>query len=402
MFRHFERAAANYHKWSAKLSPGNQNPKKKILFVVNEDWFFYSHRLALAEACKRDGWEVAVTARISNHGEAIRKAGISVFPSSMQRGRISFASLWGEFKTILELRRLIRRERPTVLHLIGLKPVVFGAFAANLRRPPLTVNALTGMGYIFTSAQWDIRIIREAIKFALRFALKRKRTSLIVQNRGDAEDLISAGVVRSGQVSVIMGSGVNIEKFRACPEPEGPVVAAFVGRMLRDKGIYELVKAARELKARKTDLKILLVGNPDPGNPTSIPEDTLEGWSREGLLKWVGYRNDIAELWRSTHIAVLPSYREGMPLSLLEASATGRPLVTTDVPGCREIAEHGFNGFVVPQQDWRNLANAIEELVVSPEIRKVMGDAARQKVESVYDEKTVILQTMKIYEQAFA
>ena len=390
-----------YHEWFGKLSPKKKKAKKKILFVVNEDWFFYSHRLSLALACKKNGWEVSIMARINNHAELIRGAGFTLISSRMQRGKIGIKSLWNEFRAIIELRQVIRQQDPLVLHLVGLKPVVFGALATLFCRPALTVNALTGMGYIFTSARWKIRAIRETIKFALRLAFKNKRAFLIVQNHSDAEDLLISGVAHSEQIAVIMGSGVNINKFVPRAEPHGPIVVAYVGRMLLDKGINELVKAARELRARKVSAKFILVGKPDVGNPTSILEEKLEEWSREGILKWVGYRDDIRAIWRSAHIAVLPSYREGMPLSLLEASATGLPLVATDVPGCRELVDHGHNGFIVPSHDWKNLANAIEELVLAPDTRRAMGLAARKKVESCYDEETVILQTIRIYERAF-
>lgn len=346
----------------------------------------------------KKGWKVGLAARVGRHGDLLRAAGVKVHPCRINRGQFSLCSVLNDIATIFELTRLILKEKPTVVHFVGLKPVVFGWLATLVSRPPLSVNALTGMGYIFTSAQFHIRVIRVTIQWVLRQALKPDRARLIVQNQYDARDLVDGGVVDESKVAVIKGSGIDVQSLSPSPEKPGKVVAAYVGRMLRDKGVYELVKAARELRRRRVDIDIWLVGQPDPGNPTSIPASLLEEWTEKGFVKWLGYRDDIEEVWKDVHIAVLPSYREGMPLSLLEASAIGRPLVATNVQGCNELVSHGENGYVVEPQDWRNLANAIEELAVSPALRTQMGKAARKSVETVFDVETVTGQTLQLYE----
>lgn len=378
----------------------DQDQEKRILFIVNEDWFFYSHRLALAKACIADGWRVSVATRVNAHDDAIKSHNIHLIPSRMARGAISLSAFWHEILTVLQLACVIRREKPAVMHLVGLKPVIFGWLATVLLPRPVTVNALTGMGYIFTSAKFDVRVIRTLIKWMLKRALHRRKSYLITQNKRDAADLLNGGIAAKERTLTIFGSGVDTGEFCPSPEPQGAVRITYVGRMLRDKGVEDLVRAAHELKQRRYDFELRLVGGTDPGNPTHISEEELREWDSEEFISWLGYRDDVDAVWRETNIAVLPSYREGMPMSLLEASASGRPLVSTRVQGCEELVEHGFNGYLVEPNDWRNLANALEELMLDAEKRREMGAAARVRVENRFDQKTVISSTLRLYERA--
>ena len=372
---------------------------KKIVFIVSEDWYFYSHRLGLAKACLQKGWEVVVITRVGTHENVISDEGIKVIPSIIKRGKVSLFILWNDFKTVLEFFWLIKKERPTILHLVGLKPMVFGGIAAFFLRPPLTVNALSGMGYVFTSAKWSISILRFFLKFILKFVSNRSAALMIVQNKDDKEDLLKNKIVQKKKCFIVRGSGVDLEKFPALDSPEEPVTVAFVGRILKDKGVNELAMAARELALRRVKVKIIIVGKPDPGNPSSLDEEMLIKWTNDGLLHWIGFQNNVWEVWRTAHIAVLPSYREGLPLSLLEASAVGRPLIAADVQGSREIVQHGRNGFLVPPRDWVNLANAIEELVISRETRVRMGIEARKIVEQDFSLEIVNKKIISLYEQ---
>ena len=382
-------------RYRQRRPPGRESIK--ILFLVTEDWYFVSHRLSLARACRDMGWEVVVATHVQDHGTAIESEGFRVVPIRMRRRN---RAPWKEIPTIADLISLLARERPDILHQVGLKPVIYGSFAASFAPPKAVVNALAGMGYIFTSGRPLIRLARAVIKLALRLGLRRRRHWLIVQNDDDATALVSGGLIARDRLAIIAGSGVDLERFAPMPEPEGPIVAAMVSRMLKDKGVREVVLAARELKRRGTPLRVRLVGAPDPGNPTSLDDDTLRQWHREGCIEWLGQNDDIEAVWRQAHIAILPSYREGMPMALIEAASCGRPIVTTDVPGCSDIVGDGSIGFVVPKQDWIGIADALESLAASPALRARMGKAARARVEAEYGEQAIIRQTIEFYRRA--
>ena len=364
-------------------SAGGGRPK--LLFVVTEDWYFCSHRLPLARAAREEGFEVLVAARMDRHVDRIAAEGLRPVPIRMRRRR---ANPWHELRTIAELVRLYRRERPDIVHHVAMKPVIYGTLAALLAGVPAVVNALAGLGYVFTSSDLRARLLRAPVRAALRLLLGARRVRTIVQNPDDARALEAIGVP-GPRVLVIPGSGVDTDAFRPAPEPEGAVVACMVGRMLRDKGVAELVAAARRLKATLPSLRVLLVGPPDPGNPASIPEATLRAWAGEGVIEWTGPRDDVADLWRAAHLGVLPSYREGLPKSLLEAAASGRPMVATDVPGCREIVVDGETGLLVPPRDADALADAIGRLASDRDLRERMGAAARERVVARFSEPRI-------------
>jgi glycosyltransferase involved in cell wall biosynthesis len=223
---------------------------------------------------------------------------------------------------------------------------------------------------------------------------------VIVQNQQDAKALVSSGLISSDRVDIIAGSGVDLERFAPTPEPPEPIKVTVVSRMLKDKGIQEIVLASRELKRRGKQITIRLVGAPDPDNPSSLTEETLRQWHREGCIEWLGQRDDIPAVWAESHIAVLPSYREGMPKSLLEAAACGRPIVATDVPGCNELVRDGVSGILVPPRDWIKLADAIEKLAAMPALRANLGKGARAAVEDGLDEKTVVHRTLNVFKRA--
>ena len=375
--------------------------KPKIMFFVTEDWYFLSHRLGLARACRDLGWDVVIATRVQNHGDEIREEGFRLLPLRLRRrGRVP----WSELPAIFQLIGILFRERPDILHQVGLKPVIYGSIAAMLAPPRVVINALAGMGYIFTSGHFRVRVARTLIQIMLWFCLRRRTHRLIVQNDDDADSLTQSGLIASERLTVIRGSGVNPEEFSPLPEPDiapgGPVVAAVVSRMLMDKGVREVVLAARALKLRNVPVHIQLVGAPDPDNPSSIREESLRQWDREGCIEWLGQKDHIPDIWAAAHIAVLPSYREGLPRALLEAGACGRPIVTTDVPGCNDVVDDGETGFTVPTQDWVGLAEAIEKLVLSSALRAKMGAAMREKILTQFSETIVVRQTLDLYREA--
>lgn len=375
----------------------NEAPRRKILFLVTEDWYFLSHRLCLARACRERGWDVVVATRVTDGRAAIAAEGLRIAPITVDRsGRNPFR----ELSTLFRIAAIYRRERPDIVHHVAAKPVIYGSIAARFAGRPVVVNALAGMGYLFTSRNPSARLLRGPVRFLLRRCLRAGRSWLILQNRDDERSFVDAGLVAPERLALIRGSGVDPDRFRPAPEPEGGIVVALVARMLGDKGVREAVAAVRALKARGADVTLRLVGDPDPGNPTSIAPETLRRWHDEGVAEWLGHRTDIADIWAGAHIALLPSYREGLPKALIEAAACGRPMIATDVPGCREIVRPGETGLLVPARDADALARAIETLVAAPELRRRMGAVARTDVEQLYAEARIVDETLALYDRA--
>jgi len=372
-------------------------PRRKILFLVSEEWYFLSHRLCLARACRRRGWQVVVATRVADGRGVIEAEGLRVAPMSIRRsGRNPFR----ELRTLCRIIAIYRRERPDLVHHVAAKPVIYGSIAARLAGRPVVINALAGMGYLFTSGTLSARLLRGPVRLLLRRCLRAERSWLILQNRDDAHDFVAGGLVAPERLTLIHGSGVDTDRFRPTPEPEGGIVVALVARMLDDKGVREAVAAVRMLQARGADITLRLVGDPDSGNPTSIAPETLRRWQDEGVAEWLGHRTDIAEIWAGAHIALLPSYREGLPKALIEAAACGRPMIAADVPGCREIVRPGETGLLVPARDADALAGAIARLAADAGLRRRMGDAARADVERLYSEERIVAETLALYDRA--
>ncbi len=349
---------------------------RRLLYVVTEDWFFLSHRLPMARAAQAAGFEVHVATNVADGAAAIAREGFILHPVRFARGRLSpFATL----ATIAALRRVHRTVRPDLVHHVALQATILGGLAA-LGRPVARVNAITGLGYAFISDSVKARVVRGVIGRLLRVLVDRPSSVALVQNPDDRALLARLGIAQD-RIVLIPGSGVDVERLRPGPEPVGPVTLGFVGRLLDDKGIRTLVAAHRLLRARGTDITLLIAGTPDPANPASVTQGEAEAWGREPGIAWLGHVDDIATLWARAHIAVLPSRREGLPKSLLEAAACGRPMVATDVPGCREVAIANETGILVPTDDATALAAAIATLAHAPDMRARFGAAARRLAE---------------------
>lgn len=366
---------------------------QKVLIVVTEDWYFWSHRLPLARTLRDAGFRVAVATRVQSHGDRIRSEGFELHDVPMLRRGLA-APL--EMGTVLALAGLYRRLRPNLVIHVALKPVLLGALAGMLSGAPPTLNILTGMGFVFTSASLKARFLRAPISAVMGRLLVQPKTLAVVQNSEDLEALTTAGVLTRLGTRLIKGSGVDVRHFLPLPEPDGEFTAAVVCRMLADKGIYDLVDAARILRARHVPIRILLVGPLDPLNPTAVSERELQGWKEEGLAEWLGPVNDVRDVWRRAHVAVLPSHREGLPKSLIEAASCGRAIVATDTTGCREVVEEGLNGRLVPLRAPGELAAALEELSRSPALCRRFGLAGRRRVEEQFSEDVVIAQYRKL------
>lgn len=368
----------------------------KLLFLVTEDKYFVSHRLPLAVAAQAAGYDVAVATRAGRHADAIRKASIRLIPFAMSR------RVGNPFAELIALWRLYRREKPDLVHHVALKPVVFGALAAWLARVPAQVNAVTGLGWLFTSSKGVVRLARPALRWILAGLLNRSRSLTIVQNPDDLELLQRSGVARA-RLRLIRGAGVDLRVFHPVASAPEPVCVVLVARMLWDKGVGEFVEAARRLAEAGFKARFLLVGGTDPANPASIPESTLQSWHGQYGVEWLGQRDDIAAILQAAHIACLPSYyREGLPKSLLEAAACGLPIVTTDAPGCREVVRDGVNGLLVPVRDAAALAKALGKLIQDAELRRRMGEQSRLLAEAEFAQEAIIAQTLAVYREVCA
>lgn len=354
-----------------------------LLFVVNNPAFFMSHRVPVALAAQKAGYDVHVATMDGPAVADIQALGMTHHAIPMTR---SGKHPLQELGTLLALVRLFRRLRPDVVHLVTIKPVLYGGIAARLARVPGMVAAISGLGFVFLSNSLKMRLVRAVVARLYRIALGHPNSRVIFQNANDRDLLKSLGAVREEQVVIIRGAGVDLQAFRPTPEPPAPpVVVTMVARLLRDKGVQEFVQAARLLRERGVPVTMQLVGGLDAGNPASATQADVDAWQQDGCVQALGERSDVAALYAAAHIAVLPSYREGLPKSLIEAAACGRAVVTTDVPGCRDAIEPNVTGLLVPVRDAAALADAIARLAKDAALRQAMGAAGRALAEREFD-----------------
>jgi glycosyltransferase involved in cell wall biosynthesis len=367
----------------------------KLLYLVTEDWYFWSHRLPMARAALAAGFQVGVATRVDAHGERIRAEGFALHPLRWRRG--DFGPVAG-LRAIAEIHRLYRRERPDLVHHISVKPAVYGGLAAFAARIPAVVSSLTGMGYSLASAGLGARVARLPMGLALRLLLAWRRSVLVVQNEAHRAMLLALAPKAADRVVVIRGSGVDTRHFAALPDPSArPIAIGFVGRLLADKGVRVLIDAYRRLLARGAAVRLVLAGVPDPESPTSISGAEIEDWLTLSGVTWLGQVSDVRQVWAEAHIAVLPSFHEGLPKSLLEAAACARPIVATDIPGCREVAIPGLNALLVPVGDAPALADAVERLARDDDLRRRLGVASRSVVEPNLSALRIGAETVALY-----
>jgi glycosyltransferase involved in cell wall biosynthesis len=346
----------------------------------------------MARAARAAGFEVHVATRVDRHGQAIENEGFRLHPVSWRRGSFDARHV---LRTVREVRRLYRSLEPDLAHHVALPATVVGMLAAS-GLPVRCLNAMTGLGTMFIGDAVKVRLSRAALRLALRRLLQRSQSAVLVQNPDDRAVIESLGV-DDERIALIPGSGVDVEAMTPLPEPAAPITIAFVGRLVESKGIRTLLAAHERLGRGGRDIRLLIAGLPDPANPGSIAPAEIEAWSRRPNVRCLGFVEDIAALWASAHIAVLPSYREGMPLSLLEAAACGRPLVATDVPGCREIARAGINALLVPVENADALADAVDRLADDAELRRKFGAAGRELVATEFSSARVGRDLIALY-----
>ncbi len=372
--------------------------KPKLIYLVSEDWYFVSHRLALALAAKKAGFDVAVATRVTHHGSQIESAGLRLIPIDFTRSGLHPLR---ELRALRELTALYQREAPDLVHHVAVKPVIFGTLAARRSgaRPGI-VNAIMGLGWVFSSDSLSAKAMRPSVRAGLRWALSGGRTRAIVQNADDARGIADAGLISPDRVRLIRGSGVDPARYGSEPATASPPLVVLPARLIEAKGVIQFIEAAAILKQEGIAARFALVGKPDPGNPTSIAPRELDRHVAEGHVEYWGWRNDMPAVLKAASIVCLPTfYGEGLPKSLLEAAAAARAIVATDVPGCREIVRPGVNGWLVPPRDVGALAGALREAISQPALCAAFGAAGRQMVEREFSLDAIIRETLAVYEE---
>ncbi|TPH17046.1 glycosyltransferase family 4 protein [Litorilituus lipolyticus] len=369
--------------------------KKKILFIVNVDWFFVSHRLPIALAAIKCGYEVHLSCAVTDKGKELESLGIFLHPLSLSRSGVG---IFNELIALKQLYSVVKSVKPNIVHSVTIKPVLYGNIVARILRVPVRVSSISGLGYVFIAAGFKARIFRAFISTFYKVALGGI-TSVIFQNTSDRDILKKLGVINSEQEVFIRGSGVNLDLYPVTNEPEGTPVVMLVARLLIDKGVNEFISASKIMKSNVSNIRMVLVGDTDLENPKSIAPKELDKWVSSGIVEHWGYSYDVAQTMSKANIVVLPSYREGLPKSLIEAAACGRAVITTDVPGCRDAIEVNKTGLLVPVKKDKPLADAILQLINDDELRKQFAINGRALAEQAFDINDVIKKHLDIYNQ---
>ena len=364
----------------------------KVIFFANTDWYLYNFRFSLANALRDKGIEVVLLSPGGEYAKRLREAGFCWREIPLSKGKVN---LFADIVSLIQLWNLYRKENPAIVHHYTIKCVVYGSCAAHLAGIKTIVNSVTGLGFIFTDNGQVRRILRSMILLAYRIVLRNTR--IIFQNPTDRDLFLSIKLATPDRVELIRGSGVDIDLFQPREEPQGVPVVLFPGRFLRDKGISEFVESARIVNNNGAKARFILAGDLYEGNPSSISARELQSWTDEGVVECWGWSGQMQNIYPLANIVCLPSYREGLSRTLIEACACGRAVVTTDVPGCRDVVKHGENGLLVPPKDPQALAKAILELIKSPGTRRQMAMVGRKIAERDFSTEKIIQETLDVY-----
>ncbi|MBE0349646.1 glycosyltransferase family 4 protein [Pseudoalteromonas lipolytica] len=364
----------------------------RLLYIVNVDWFFVSHRLPIALEAIKKGYEVHIACGITNKQSYLESLGIHVHPIPLSR---SGTSILTELATIKKLWNIVKEVNPDISHVVTIKGVVYGGIITRLLKVKSRIASISGLGYVFIDNSARVKLLKLIIKKLYGFALG-KDTLVIFQNENDKSIFVDGNIIQPSQSLLIRGSGVDLDKFKYIPEPKTIKTVMFLARLLKDKGLIEFCRAAHIIK-KSADVRFVLVGDLDPDNPNSITEDELASYTDSGIIEHWGYSQNVESVIPQAHIMVLPSYREGLPKSLLEAAACGRAVITTDVPGCRDAIEPNETGLLVKVKDSNNLAEAIFKLLDDDILREKLGQAGRKLAEESFNIDDVIATHIAIY-----
>ena len=371
----------------------------KLHFVVNEDWAFISHFYERAVAAKSAGYNVGISAHLGDKRNILETAGFTLYPHHISR---SGTNPLVEIRNLFAMVKVFRTSKPDIIHLIALKPIVIGAIAARIYGKAQVVCAPIGMGYLFSSSDRKARFLQPIIRFMLRRILNLRSTHVIIENDEDCASLVSGKFVKAANIQVIKGAGVDLDSYQATPENLETQVVTMFARVLRDKGVLDFVAAANIVHTQFPKAVFQLVGDCDLGNPTSFSEHEVRSWESAGSITWLGYRTDVPALLASSNIVCLPSYREGLPKTLIEACAAQRAIIATDVTGCREVVNHGSNGLLVPVRNPEQLAAAISQLLGDQVQRTTFAKNGRLRAENEFASPIVIEQTLAVYKKAMS
>lgn len=377
------------------IAHSKQEQKQKLMFVVTEDWYFCTHRLGLAIAAREQGFDVSVVTRDGSLIPQITAAGIRHIPITFSRSGLNPLA---DLLVIYRLYRIFRRHRPDIVHNVAIKPVLYGTLASRLAGVQRIVNAIAGMGYVFTGKSFKARLLKPLIELLFSVLLNTDRSTLILQNSEDFAFFSEGLKLSEPQLKLILGAGVDADKFGPTTLPPEPLVIVLPARMLWSKGVGEFVEAAKRAKSEQRPWRFVLVGGTDSQNPDAIDESQLQQWQSEGWIEYWGNQADMVPVYRQSHLVCLPSYREGLPKSLLEAAACARAIVTTDVPGCRSVVEDGINGILVPPKDAQAVFDAISHLADSDSLMRTLGEAGRKRVEALFSAELINRQTLALYQ----
>lgn len=365
---------------------------KKILFIVNVDWFFISHRLPLAIEALKKGYEVHIACGITDKKEYLESLGLIVHPLNLSRSSTGIKS---EIKVFSEIYKILKELNPNITHFVTIKPVLYGGIASRFLSIQKKVFSISGLGFIFIKQGFKASIVRILIKTMYRFALGGGKSHVIVQN---PDDKIVVNSIVSVPITLIRGSGVDLSQYEYIEENNKNVKVSMACRLLKDKGVFEYIEAAKILKQKLSNIEFELYGDIDIHNPASLTNDDIEKIKKDGLVNVYGFSSDIVKVFSTSNIIVLPSYREGLPKVLIEAASCGRAVVTTDVPGCRDAIEPNITGLLCEVKDSKSLAEKIETLIIDNNLRNSMGKAGRKLAEKEFDIKKVIEKHFEIYE----
>ncbi|MFQ3248838.1 MAG: glycosyltransferase involved in cell wall biosynthesis [Glaciecola sp.] len=368
--------------------------KKKLLFIVNVDWFFISHRLPIALAAIEKGYEVHLACGITKRKNELERLGVIVHPVSLSR---SGTTIIKEIKVIKEMNAVVKKVSPDVVHLVTIKGAIYGGLVTRFKKIRVRVASISGLGFVFIDEGIKARVIRFLVTKLYRVALKSPNTRVIFQNENDKCIFVKNKIIEPNQSLIIRGSGIDLEAYKYLPEPSGKKVIMFLARLLKDKGLVEFCDAASALKKLGFTGKFVLVGDIDLDNPNSITQAELNNYVEAGVVEHWGFSDKVSKVIAKSHIMVLPSYREGLPKSLIEAAACGRAVITTDVPGCRDAITPNETGLLIPVKSHHALVDAIQTLCDNNDARIEMGQKGRALAESCFNIADVIDIHLSIY-----
>lgn len=367
------------------------------MLVVNVDWFFISHRLSVAENALKNGYKVTIIAKNTGRKDEILNKGFGFIELNFSRSGVN---LFRELFTFIKLFLIYAIYKPTIVHHVTIKPVIYGTIIAKILKIKGVVNAISGLGFVFTSDKKGV--VKILITRMMTFAFNTSNLSIIFQNKDDYYELRSLNVISSkNKLFWIKGSGVNLEVYKHCELPSfEKIIILFPARMLWDKGVNELYEASEIIKKQYQDkIQFIVCGMADEDNRAGVPVKFLSDWQDGVYVKWIGYQTNMIEVYKNSHIVVLPSYREGIPKTLIEACSIGRAIITTNAIGCKECVDEGINGYKVPVKDSKSLANALELLINNPDRILKMSNFSRDKAIKEFDINFVIKSHLEIYNQ---